>query len=40
MWTHTKESQDKISPQEALAFLKDGNLRFSVTAISVSNRNP
>jgi carbonic anhydrase len=28
MWTHTKESQDKISPQEALAFLKDGNLRF------------
>lgn len=28
MWTHTKESQDKISPQKALEFLKEGNLRF------------
>lgn len=28
MWTHTKESQAKISPQEALDCLKEGNLRF------------
>lgn len=28
MWTHTKESQDKITPQKALEFLKEGNLRF------------
>ena len=28
MWTNTKESQDKITPQKALAFLKEGNLRF------------
>ena len=29
MWTHTKESQDKITPQKALEFLKEGNLRFN-----------
>ncbi len=29
MWTHTKESQDKITPQQALEFLKEGNLRFN-----------
>jgi carbonic anhydrase len=28
MWAHTKESQDKITPQRALEFLKEGNLRF------------
>lgn len=28
MWSHTKESQDKITPQLALEFLKEGNLRF------------
>ena len=28
MWAHTKESQDKITPQKALEFLKEGNLRF------------
>ncbi len=28
MWSHTKESQDKITPQKALEFLKEGNLRF------------
>lgn len=28
MWAHTKESQDKITPQKALEFLKIGNLRF------------
>ena len=28
MWTHIKESQDKISPKKAFAFLKEGNLRF------------
>src|SRR5690554_5303276 len=28
MWSHTKESQDKITPQNALEFLKEGNLRF------------
>jgi carbonic anhydrase len=28
MWAHTKESQDKISPQLALQYLKEGNLRF------------
>ena len=28
MWAHTKESQDKITPQKALKFLKEGNLRF------------
>ena len=28
MWTHTKESQDKITPQLALQYLKEGNLRF------------
>ena len=28
MWAHTKESQDKITPQKSLEFLKEGNLRF------------
>ncbi len=28
MWVHTKESQDKITPLEALTFLKEGNQRF------------
>ncbi len=28
MWTHTKATQDKITPQKALEFLKEGNLRF------------
>lgn len=28
MWTHTKESQDKVTPQKALELLKEGNLRF------------
>lgn len=28
MWVHTKESQDKISPLQALEYLKDGNKRF------------
>ena len=28
MWSHTKESQEKITPQKALEFLKEGNLRF------------
>jgi len=29
MWTHTKESQDQITPQQALEILKEGNLRFN-----------
>ncbi|HEX2922246.1 MAG TPA: carbonic anhydrase family protein [Bacteroidales bacterium] len=28
MWTHTKESQDKITPGMALEYLKEGNERF------------
>jgi carbonic anhydrase len=28
MWAHTKESQDRITPQIALQYLKDGNMRF------------
>lgn len=28
MWTHTKESQEKITPQQALEYLKEGNNRF------------
>jgi len=28
MWVHTKESQDKITPSQALGFLKEGNIRF------------
>ena len=28
MWAHTKESQEKITPQMALQYLKEGNLRF------------
>ncbi len=28
MWTHTEESQKKITPDIALEFLKDGNKRF------------
>ncbi len=28
MWVHTKESQSKISPLQALEYLKEGNIRF------------
>ncbi len=28
MWAHTKETQDKITPKQALEFLKEGNIRF------------
>jgi carbonic anhydrase len=28
MWVHTKESQEKISPEQALTYLKEGNERF------------
>ena len=28
MWTHTKESQDRIAPLQALRLLQEGNLRF------------
>ncbi len=28
MWVHTKESQDKLTPKQALEFLKEGNRRF------------
>jgi len=28
MWVHTKESQDKLTPKQALEFLKEGNKRF------------
>ena len=28
MWTHNKESQSKMTPQQALAYLKEGNARF------------
>ncbi len=28
MWTHNKESQSRITPQEALTYLKEGNVRF------------
>lgn len=28
MWTHTKESQQHVTPQMALQYLKEGNLRF------------
>ncbi|MCE5205919.1 MAG: carbonic anhydrase [Porphyromonadaceae bacterium] len=28
MWVHTKESQDKITPADALELLKEGNKRF------------
>lgn len=28
MWAHTKKTQEKISPQQALQYLKEGNLRF------------
>lgn len=28
MWAHTKELQDKISPEEALEYLMEGNRRF------------
>lgn len=37
MWTHTQESQDKISPIQALYYLKEGNHRF-VNNLKV-NRN-
>lgn len=28
MWAHTKDTQDKITPQMALEYLKEGNRRF------------
>ncbi len=28
MWAHTKESQEKITPEIALSYLKEGNQRF------------
>lgn len=28
MWAHTKETQDKVTPRQALEFLKEGNQRF------------
>lgn len=28
MWAHTKETQEKISPRQALQYLQEGNLRF------------
>ncbi len=28
MWTHNKESQSKMTPQQALVYLKEGNARF------------
>ena len=28
MWSHTKETQDKVTPQMALGYLKEGNARF------------
>ncbi len=28
MWAHTKETQDKVTPQMALEYLKEGNARF------------
>lgn len=28
MWAHTKETQDKVTPQMALGYLKEGNARF------------
>ncbi len=28
MWAHTKETQEKVTPQMALEYLKDGNARF------------
>jgi len=28
MWTHTKESQNRITPEMAIDYLKDGNRRF------------
>lgn len=37
MWAHTKELQDRISPQEALDYLVEGNRRF-VNNLN-SNRN-
>lgn len=37
MWTHTQESQEKISPMQALNYLKEGNHRF-VNNLKV-NRN-
>ena len=37
MWTHTRESQEKITPIQALQYLKEGNHRF-VNNLKV-NRN-
>jgi len=28
MWVHTKESQNKVTPLQALEYLKEGNIRF------------
>lgn len=28
MWAHTKESLEKLSPKQALEFLREGNIRF------------
>ena len=28
MWAHTKENQDKVTPTQALKYLKEGNARF------------
>lgn len=28
MWAHTKESLEKLTPKQALEFLKEGNKRF------------
>ena len=28
MWAHTKESQEKVTPEQALLYLKEGNRRF------------
>jgi len=37
MWAHSKESLEKLTPKQALAFLKEGNKRF-LTNLKV-NRN-
>lgn len=37
MWAHSKESLEKLTPKQALEFLKEGNKRF-LTNLKV-NRN-
>ncbi|MEL7587958.1 MAG: carbonic anhydrase family protein [Prolixibacteraceae bacterium] len=37
MWAHTKESLEKLTPKQALDFLKEGNIRF-LTNLKI-NRN-